>query len=66
MTLGDDAKQLFPGAISVEGLVNDSHRPIFPARNSAFGYALNLFYFIFCMLSILILPLCPAGTGQGT
>lgn len=38
----DDAKQLFTGSISVEDLVNDSHRPIFPARNSAFDYAFNL------------------------
>ena len=47
MTLEDDAKQLFPGAINVEGLVNDSRRPIFPARNLAFVYALNLFYFLY-------------------
>ena len=49
MTLEDDAKQLFPGAINIEGLVNDSCRPIFPASNSAFGYAVNLFYFLYAL-----------------
>lgn len=38
----DDAKPLFTGTINVEGLVNDSHRPIFSARNSTLDYAFNL------------------------
>lgn len=47
----DDATQLFTGTINVEGLVNDSHRPIFPARNSAFDYAFNIdFAFLYSRL----------------